>query len=560
MTVATADSTSTYPRYRAPAKPNTAMVVPELGDVEELATRRVSFDGGGHLEFCGKSLEEAREYARAEVARLAWEYTRGYADISEQTIAGLDRRCMVLSGHQPELFHPGVWYKNFLLSHLAEATGALSINFLVDNDVCRSTAIQVPRLDEHRRWHRTTVAFDEPRPPIPWEMRRIESWATWENFPHQVRATMVDPADDLLLDYLWGPATTALRRSYHLGMALAEGRHRLEREEGLHTLEVPLSRLVSTRSFARFSIHLLADLPRFQLVYNSQRDRYRQAHKIRNEAHPVPPLEEQGDWLEAPWWVYRSSDPTRRPLWVRMANDSLILSDRAGWQAVIEGRLDCDGAASQWLEFLADGICLRPRALLTTMYLRLFVSDLFLHGIGGGKYDQLTNGIIEEFFQLVPPPLAVASATIPLPQRDRLAIRSVDEIEEQLRMAKQAAWDLQHNADKYLEQLVDRADHQLPEHDRRQIRTLVHRKQELLQHIPPRGEKSEWHQQMRGIKESLQALAARFADAAEQQVEHLEQALEQARVAGSREFAFCLFGRSYLVPLLKRLAKNPTAS
>ena len=46
----------------------------------------------------------------------------------------------------------------------------------------------------------------------------------------------------------------------------------------------------------------------------------------------------------------------------------------------------------------SEGIRLRPRALTTTMYLRLAMGDLFLHGIGGAKYDQLTDRIIEHFF------------------------------------------------------------------------------------------------------------------------------------------------------------------
>ena len=35
------------------------------------------------------------------------------------------------------------------------------------------------------------------------------------------------------------------------------------------------------------------------------------------------------------------------------------------------------------------GIRLRTRALTTTMYARFLIGDLFVHGIGGAKYDEL---------------------------------------------------------------------------------------------------------------------------------------------------------------------------
>jgi len=58
---------------------------------------------------------------------------------------------------------------------------------------------------------------------------------------------------------------------------------------------------------------------------------------------------------------------------------------------------------------------IRSRALATTMFARLFLADVFLHGIGGGKYDELADAIIRGFFRIEPPPFAVLSATCRLP-------------------------------------------------------------------------------------------------------------------------------------------------
>ena len=67
------------------------------------------------------------------------------------------------------------------------------------------------------------------------------------------------------------------------------------------------------------------------------------------------------------------------------------------------------------------GVRIRSRALVTTLWARLALGDLFIHGIGGAKYDRVTDLLIERFFGLRPPGLLVLSATLHLPiERDRV--------------------------------------------------------------------------------------------------------------------------------------------
>ena len=49
------------------------------------------------------------------------------------------------------------------------------------------------------------------------------------------------------------------------------------------------------------------------------------------------------------------------------------------------------------------------------MYARLFLCDLFIHGIGGGKYDEVTDAIIRRYYGVEPPAYLVLSATLLLP-------------------------------------------------------------------------------------------------------------------------------------------------
>ena len=59
------------------------------------------------------------------------------------------------------------------------------------------------------------------------------------------------------------------------------------------------------------------------------------------------------------------------------------------------------------------------------MFARLVLSDIFIHGIGGAKYDQLTDAIVRRFFGVEPPGYLVATATLKLP----LPRQSVEEVD-----------------------------------------------------------------------------------------------------------------------------------
>jgi hypothetical protein len=297
---------------------------------------------------------------------------------------------------------------------------------------------------------------------------------------------------------------------------------------------------VSTVAFARFSVQLLSELPRLQTIYNAQRENYRAAHDIRSQAHPVPALEQQHGWLEAPWWVYRPESPKRQRLWVKLIDNSLMLSDRAGWQTVIEGRIECDLAASQWLDILSDGVYLRPRALLTTMYLRLIVSDAFVHGIGGGRYDQLTDAIIHEFFGVTPPDVIVASATL------RLPVSATEPVLDSSQKQRQLLRQIKYHAESASGPVA-------AEVESSEVASLAARKRELLANIPQRGEKWDWHHEITSVNRRLAELAAAQTAATKLQLEAAILKEHQQRILTSREYSFCLFDREFIARELHRM-------
>lgn len=548
------------PKFRAPLRDREALVTPSLSglihrayrDLHRAAADDASSAGVSEL-FVGRwPLERLRRSARRDALAAAIEHTAAYRPLwfdGQTYLAEAEHRPWLVAGHQPELFHCGVWFKNFLLSQAGQRTGIVPLNLVIDNDLCRSAAIRVLTrgADGTEPLRTETVVFDAPSPPVAWECRPLIDRATFDTFPERVRQVLIQQDQYPLVEHLWTYARAASRRTGRLGLAIAEARHALEGELGLQTLELPLSRLCEQPSFARFSLALLQELPRFHQIYNQQRAAYRAANHVRSESHPVQALASRHGWLEAPWWIYRSSTPARKRLFARLESGHLLLSDQAGWQTTIEGPLDDDDAASQWQEFAIDGVLLRPRALITTMFARLVVSDLFVHGIGGGKYDQLTDAIVREFFAIEPPPMCVATATLHLPA----AAASVDGSLSENRGATQHEIDTLRQLRYHPEENIE-ADHAQASHA--EVQRLLETKRQLLRSIPPRGEKWEWHRQMTRINARLAELNRAAMQRSEQRLHSLAVRERQLKLAYSRELSFCLFELPYVADVLGGLA------
>src|SRR5262245_17587431 len=421
-------------RLRAPQDDGAALVDPPLDQLPNVVKRNEESSRRHSGDILGLSLDRLRLEARRELFEQAVQFTEAHRDIG--FVNPPPSGPMIIAGHQPELFHPGVWFKDFLLSALAARTTGVGINLIVDSDTVRSTAIRVPVCGDNQAVIEN-VPFDASGAAIPFEERPVLDTWLFESFGQRVMAACEicrisgNGPYRLLIDDLWKaavPYARTARGAGRLGLALAEARHWVEWKLGLQTLEVPLSRVAQTRSFRRVVLHLLSTLPQLWRTYNSCLQEYRSVNHIRSSTHPVPGLAEQDDWLEAPFFVWTKEDPRRRHLFVRRQTDSLLISDLQDWRLGLE--LGPDGSPDRAIDQLAAaesrGIKIRPRALITTMYARLLLSDLFIHGIGGAKYDELTDLIIRRFFGIEPPAYVTATATFRLPiDRPNVSIEDV---------------------------------------------------------------------------------------------------------------------------------------
>ncbi|RIK82654.1 MAG: hypothetical protein DCC68_05910 [Planctomycetota bacterium] len=525
---------------KAPRVSGTALVEPPLDSVARLldANAALPLD---RVDLFGRSLADVARIARAQLLADAIRYSRQYRDVSAIPSASPPR--VILAGHQPELFHPGVWFKNFVLDRLARRHGAVAVNLVIDNDVCRSASIRVPAGDVDKP-RAELVAFDAPGIAVPWEERVIVDGARFRSFADRVVSAVHSLVAEPLVRDLWPHAVAAAERGAALGTALAQARHAYEGDLGLSTLEVPLSSVCRGEAFAWFVAWLLVEAPRVRGVYNVAVQAYRAANRIRSAAHPVPDLAFDGEFCEAPLWIWSRDDPRRRRLFVAGKPDRIVLTDREGFRREIAARLDAPHHVAEQISHLAaQGVRLRPRALTNTWFARLALGHLFVHGIGGAKYDEVTDQIIAGLFGIEPPAYLTATATL------RLPIAHASGAAAALETLARRRRDLAYRAEAAIAR------------DDPAWRAVVAQKQACIQEFRAANGRP-WNRDMArrlhsAVAAANAALSPWTADdlrALDAEEARLKERVRAEQLLESREYAFCLFPRDAIVPVLGSLA------
>lgn len=536
-------------RLRAPTADGAALIEPPLAQVPALIERNRKIGA----EF------EARTGIRRKVARFA--VINGSR---EQARFDLERP-IILTGHQPELFHPGVWFKNFLASAIAARVEGHAANLIVDNDEVRSASIRVPTQDggEARVVH---VPFDDAKEPKPWEGRPVFDPEMFRAFAANVGRVcqgLIEGREvfrgGMLLDRLWPLAIEEMEKEQReipahlrelaigeragiagLGSVLATARRHLEAQFGVCIQDHPVSHLVYVPTFSSFLAHVFDRHRELHTIHNAALAEYRIANHIRSRSHPVPELAREGDWYELPFWLWTVLDRRRRHLFVRATAEGHELTDRES--ALV--RLPRD--AGEYPVVLAHaGVRLRPRALVTTMYARLVLSDVFIHGIGGAKYDELTDLIIERFFGIQPPGYVTATATFRLPiERPEVSVEDVRRSALRLR-------DFEFRPEALLRAAEVRQDRDLEQ----QLLVLAAEKREFLARHDLRRCGPEVYGRLARINAKMrERLAAVEQDLRARHAELIEE-LRRSQLLGSREFSFVLFPSEILPARLLDLCK-----
>jgi hypothetical protein len=530
------------PKLRAPRRPGGALYVANRPDQEATAIEAPPLDlaDSPYAAELLRWRKQAREGMLAEA--VAW--SRAYRD---DLPVVPERATLLLSGHQPEFFHPGVWFKNFVLSEEARTSDrpVVPINVVIDYDLCAKRSVVHP-VQTAAGVRQEPIDVDRPALPLPFESAPIVDRSFLQTFPQRLAAFRQEnwPGHgEPIADGLFGGAGDLIASAESFGQFAATARHRYEGTVGLSTLEVPFSRLAEEASFREFACLLLQNAEAFRGLYNASLLAVRQVQRLLSKTHPAPELVERDGWIEAPFWIWTRQDPRRRRLFVRgTSGGGLELSDLSGLRHSIEEFDDLPEGAERLERLSRHGVVIRPRALAATIWMRMVLGDAFVHGIGGAKYDQAADLLLSAWFGVKPPAYLIATATF------NLTDRTPEALQRNL-----------HEKTLLLRDLTQHPERHVGTPEDREREPALRQIDQALGQIASSGVNSDLHRTLSDAREELlRGLSPRIEET-RREVATLERELRDERLLDSRERSFLLFESETLPPRLMQAAERAVA-
>ena len=545
-------------RIHVPREDATLLAIPPLADAAGLVDKNAESLSGTAVEIGGRTLASLRRETRQQALLAAVEFTTALIGKAPEFSS---HEKVLASGHQPELFHPGVWIKNFATSELARRSSATGLNLIVDSDTIGSCRIRVPAGTRERPVFKQ-LDFDTPREVKPWEEARVLDQTVFASFADRVSNSLRE-FDETgspiapLIARAWPQAVEHAQKTGSLAESLSLARMLLEREFGYGNVELPVSQLCQLETFSWFAADVLLRAAEFREVHNRTLAEYRRTNRIRSRTHPVPALAESAGWIESPFRVWRVGESQRNAVFVRTAGGRTQLSRlpvEAGIFLDVDSQIDCESLAAELSRLAESGIRFRTRALTTTIFTRLCLADLFVHGIGGAKYDEMTDRILARFYGVRPPGFLTLSATAFLPVAAPFNATHTDK--HRLRTMLR---ELRYNPQKHLstEQAAEAAS--LVEEKQRLIAEQLEAESRRLTREKANGlSGANRYRRFPQLNRELALQTEAQQRAIREELTSVEQQLAANTVLKCREFSLCLYPAERIEKMLTELQKQLT--
>lgn len=451
---------------------------------------------------------------------------------TREAITGSADRLIVVTGHQPAFIHPGVWAKHIAAARFAEATSGLAVNLVVDSDVPKSTSLPIATEEDGQICLRR-VPFADLQVGQPYEQIARQDDKRITRFARSMRDAMGPRFNKSQVPlFLDGMRSMTDARDW-VDQAVA-GRRAVEASFGV-TLD---DRRISQCCPGPLLADMLLNAPRYIASYNAALKAYRTANGIRGVNRPIPDLHIAGDLHELPVWAWRRNDHRHRLFVSRIGEDVRLFAEEKLIGELPARSLD----STEVLTTHLGDWQLRPRALTLTIWARLLLADLFVHGIGGAKYDRISDRIMADYYGVAPPQMACVSATLrlDLPHRG-VTPNDVALLRHRLR-------DFQFNPQRHVA-------------NREELSDLIDRRAAAVGHAAELRKKEPRNRAARrrafqAIRHATAAVVDGACDGLEAKRSELGRAvvdLEQASIAGGREYFFGLFREETLHKLLDAL-------
>ena len=542
--------------FKVPQKNKQIFLSPSVDKMGSLLEENKKIFSRYSFKILNQPFKEVRKKSRKGVVKEALKFSKKFdPDIGEKINPAY--QYIIQSGHQPVFFHPGIWIKNIFLNKLLKSPlmdKSLGLNIILDNDICKDLNLSLPVLSSNGNLMVEEISFlsSTLTPNLPFEEYPCPFLKLITKFTQDIicKLKLLESENKDILNNFKNFArclensSRFCNQNYkrgNLGDFLGLARRLYEQEINPAYLEIPFSQICSSDEFLSFFLEITKNIESFSKIYNNKLDEYRKLFKIRNCAHPSPNLTIKEDLIEIPFWIWREGDQRRKIFILREKEKKYLYNDSYGKIFLIEE----DGFKSLFSlkSILKErGLKIRPKALLLTLYNRLFISDLFIHGLGGAKYDLVTDEVIREFFKVEPPHFLVASCTLYPDFKSSLGTS-----DSKISALKKKIRDLEFNPERYIDKLS------LTKKGGIRIKEQVERKAELIKKIKEvlsPVEKRKISEEIKDINNLVREKTKPLKCELSKKLAEEGKKMKQSKVYTFREFPYCFFSAKTLRNLL----------
>jgi hypothetical protein len=438
---------------------------------------------------------------------------------------------IVASGHQPVWYHCGVWAKDLTACRFARAANGTAVHLVLDHDVC-DTALLLPEKGEQGNFYFRSIEVEPGQQNVPLELRPPCSGPQLRRF---VR-TVIDAHQECICSDVWPECAvideSEMSRFESMADLITYLQAVLHAALGLEMLYLPVSKLSESDVFLDFVVSTISQAGAFAGCYNDAIAAKADRHKMKpRKVIKRLAFDEAAGLIELPFWLV-SPGGVRTSLHVSSPTSDTVIIGAASTEL---GQLDTKSPDCQ-----ADRLkgmlrrhryLLRPKAVSLTLFARLFLADLFVHGVGASSYEPVTDYIIEHFYKVKPPEFTVATCTArpPLARSDTAAQSDISELRQKVHRLK-------HNPEEYIAESVLAGE---------EAASLLRSKKELIARATDPAEpadvrRSAWNS-LSIINNKLYEYARETAEALEKKGLEAEKFRISEKVLSCREFFFGLF-------------------
>ena len=279
-------------------------------------------------------LKTLRATARQRLVKSAENFTSELdhiatdAGLSPQTNSRLsgnpDDLSVVMTGHQPVIFHSGLTFKYETTELFAAENSCIGIALVIDTDEGDGGLFSYPSKpmnNQGRHKHPTLTEL----PVCQLQHQSFSTASTLYSVSQLKPSQEIEQITEDVCFNLSEVCSPELQQSVrdHLnafarlssaGATTLQANLITRRLAGVGTrlLEISLSSVASFPEMQALTSSILQTPGDFANAYNQSLETYRNTHKIRNPANPFPNLKTHGNYHELPFWVVNQNRGTRQ--------------------------------------------------------------------------------------------------------------------------------------------------------------------------------------------------------------------------------------------------------